>query len=177
VTEEEVFLAALDLPDAATRAAYLDRICGGDTRFRRQVETLLDGHFRSGESLNVLAAEQVKTGSSNDDTVNIQQPNGETLDHRADLFSLGSVRYAMCTGRPPFRAKSTLAVLKRVVEDTPRPIAARKSEGAQTRDPDRRAAEYALFIGDTAGVAAVDHFDRPTGRTSRTLFNGETGLR
>jgi hypothetical protein len=51
-----------------------------------------------------------------------EQANGETLDHRADLFSLGSVLYAMCTGRPPFRANSALAVLKRVVEDTPRPI-------------------------------------------------------
>ena len=28
----------------------------------------------------------------------------------------------MCSGRPPFRANSTLAVLKRVAEDTPRPI-------------------------------------------------------
>ena len=28
----------------------------------------------------------------------------------------------MCSGRPPFRAASTIAVLKRVVEDTPRPI-------------------------------------------------------
>src|SRR5439155_16529952 len=39
-----------------------------------------------------------------------------------DLFSLGSVLYVMCTGRPPFRAASTLAVLKRVTEDAPRPI-------------------------------------------------------
>ncbi len=51
-----------------------------------------------------------------------EQAKGETLDHRADLFSLGSVLYVMCTGRPPFRASNTLAVLKRVVEDTPRPI-------------------------------------------------------
>ena len=47
---------------------------------------------------------------------------GETIDQRADLFSLGSVLYAMCSGRPPFRAANTIAVLKRVVEDTPRPI-------------------------------------------------------
>ena len=47
---------------------------------------------------------------------------GETIDQRADLFSLGSVLYAMCTGRPPFRAASMMAVLKRVAEDTPRPI-------------------------------------------------------
>jgi hypothetical protein len=51
-----------------------------------------------------------------------EQARGEPIDHRADLFSLGSVLYAMCTGRPPFRARSTLAVLKRVAEDTPRPI-------------------------------------------------------
>src|SRR4029450_1618365 len=44
------------------------------------------------------------------------------LDHRADLFSLGSVLYTMTSGRPPFRASSTLAVLKRRAEDTPRPI-------------------------------------------------------
>jgi serine/threonine protein kinase/Leucine-rich repeat (LRR) protein len=51
-----------------------------------------------------------------------EQASGETTDQRADLFSLGSVLYTMCSGRPPFRAANTIAVLKRVVEDTPRPI-------------------------------------------------------
>ena len=51
-----------------------------------------------------------------------EQARGEVLDHRADLFSLGSVLYAMGTGRSPFRAESTVAVLRRVCEDTPRPI-------------------------------------------------------
>ncbi len=51
-----------------------------------------------------------------------EQTRGEPVDHRADLFSLGSVLYAMCTGHPPFRASGTMAVLKRVGEDTPRPI-------------------------------------------------------
>jgi serine/threonine protein kinase/regulation of enolase protein 1 (concanavalin A-like superfamily) len=51
-----------------------------------------------------------------------EQVRGDALDHRADLFSLGSVLYTMCCGRPPFRANNTLAVLKRVAEDTPRPI-------------------------------------------------------
>ena len=51
-----------------------------------------------------------------------EQAQGETIDHRADLFSLGSVLYALCTGHPPFRATGTMAVLKRVIEDTPRPI-------------------------------------------------------
>jgi serine/threonine protein kinase len=51
-----------------------------------------------------------------------EQASAGPLDQRADLFSLGSVLYAMCTGRPPFRAPTTLAVLRRVAEDTPRPI-------------------------------------------------------
>ncbi len=51
-----------------------------------------------------------------------EQARGDHLDHRADLFSLGSVLYTMCSGHPPFRANSTLAVLKRVCDDTPRPI-------------------------------------------------------
>jgi hypothetical protein len=51
-----------------------------------------------------------------------EQAKGEPHDPRADLFSLGSVLYTMASGRPPFRAASALAVLKRVAEDTPRPI-------------------------------------------------------
>jgi serine/threonine protein kinase len=51
-----------------------------------------------------------------------EQASGDTLDHRADLFSLGSVLYVMASGRPPFRASTTFAVLKRVVEEEPRPI-------------------------------------------------------
>jgi eukaryotic-like serine/threonine-protein kinase len=51
-----------------------------------------------------------------------EQARGEMLDHRTDLFSLGSVLYQMVSGRPPFRAANTVAVLKRVCEDTPRAI-------------------------------------------------------
>jgi hypothetical protein len=51
-----------------------------------------------------------------------EQARGVQLDHRADLFSLGSVLYTVTTGHPPFRAATTLDVLRRVVEDTPRPI-------------------------------------------------------
>jgi serine/threonine-protein kinase len=52
-----------------------------------------------------------------------EQARGESVDHRADLFSLGSVMYAMCVGRPPFRAESTVAVLKRICEEEPTPLA------------------------------------------------------
>jgi serine/threonine protein kinase len=51
-----------------------------------------------------------------------EQAQGKPLDHRADLFSLGSVLYQMVSGRPPFRASTMVAVLKRVAEDQPRAI-------------------------------------------------------
>lgn len=51
-----------------------------------------------------------------------EQAQGVKLDQRADLFSFGSVLYQMLSGRPPFRAPTTMAVLKRVTEDTPRPL-------------------------------------------------------
>src|SRR5262249_54960342 len=51
-----------------------------------------------------------------------EQAAGEPIDHRSDLFSLGSVLYEMCTGRPAFRATSTVAVIRRVCDEAPRPI-------------------------------------------------------
>src|SRR5262249_33309949 len=51
-----------------------------------------------------------------------EQARGEGMDHRADLFSLGSVLYAMCAGRPPFRAETTMAVIRRVCDERPRPL-------------------------------------------------------
>ncbi|WP_182867065.1 serine/threonine-protein kinase [Rhodopirellula sp. JC639] len=51
-----------------------------------------------------------------------EQARGETIDHRTDLFSLGSVLYAMCTGRPPYTSDSCYGVLRRIVEESPRPI-------------------------------------------------------
>lgn len=71
MTEEQVFLAVLDLPDAAARAAYLDETCGKDGEFRRQVDALLAAHFKSGEFLDVPAADQVQAGPKNDNTVSI----------------------------------------------------------------------------------------------------------
>jgi serine/threonine protein kinase len=51
-----------------------------------------------------------------------EQAQGLPMDARSDLFSLGCVLYAMCTGRSPFRAETAFATARRICEDTPRPI-------------------------------------------------------
>ena len=48
-----------------------------------------------------------------------EQARGETVEQRSDLFSLGSVLYALCTGRAPFRAESTYGVLRRIIDEEP----------------------------------------------------------
>jgi serine/threonine protein kinase len=89
-----------------------------------------------------------------------EQAEGRPVDQRCDLFSLGSVLYTLCTGRPPFRAPTTLAVLKRVCEETPRPIRENNPEVPEwlveiiaklhAKDPAQRfqtAAEVAQLLG------------------------------
>ena len=61
-----------------------------------------------------------------------EQARGEPIDARSDLFSLGSVLYMMATGRRPFRAETTLGILRRIVETEPRPIG-----DVNPRDSDR----------------------------------------
>ena len=51
-----------------------------------------------------------------------EQASGSIVDDRSDLFSLGSVMYFMCTGRPPFRAPQIVAVLNRICNHAHRPI-------------------------------------------------------
>ncbi len=50
-----------------------------------------------------------------------EQARGEPVDHRSDLFSLGSVLYFMATGRPPFRGSTAMGVLHRICREPHKP--------------------------------------------------------
>ena len=57
-----------------------------------------------------------------------EQVRGEPCDARSDLFSLGSLMYAMCAGHAPFRAETVYGVMQRIVHDLPRSLREQNAE-------------------------------------------------
>ncbi|MEM9645470.1 MAG: serine/threonine-protein kinase [Planctomycetota bacterium] len=51
-----------------------------------------------------------------------EQAHGECVDNRSDLFSLGSVIYAMVTGRAPFRGESASDIIQEVCQSAATPM-------------------------------------------------------
>ncbi|MCH9024564.1 MAG: serine/threonine protein kinase [candidate division Zixibacteria bacterium] len=57
-----------------------------------------------------------------------EQVQGQEVDHRSDLFSLGVVLYELISGRTPFERGNEGATLKAIANDGPEPLARYKSE-------------------------------------------------
>jgi serine/threonine-protein kinase len=99
-----------------------------------------------------------------------EQAKGELIDGRTDLFSLGSVMYAMACGRPPFRAESPYGVLRKITDDPHRPLSQVRDDtpawfektvdrllAKQPNDRFQSATELADFLEET-----LAHLRQPT---------------
>ena len=56
-----------------------------------------------------------------------EQITGDHVDHRSDLFSLGTILYEMLAGRHPFQRASPAATMGAILRDDPEPIASQSA--------------------------------------------------
>jgi len=57
-----------------------------------------------------------------------EQALGKPVDHRADIFSLGSILHELVTGRRPFTGHSLVDTLHRIIYSDPEPIATYRAD-------------------------------------------------
>jgi serine/threonine-protein kinase len=99
-----------------------------------------------------------------------EQCNGQALDHRTDIYSLGCILYEMIEGRPPFAAESPMAtMLKHVKAKVPTPryccretakvltMGLRKDRTKRIQDCGR----FAQLLGECIGAARASMEGRP----------------
>ena len=57
-----------------------------------------------------------------------EQLRGRRVDHRTDIFSLGTVVYEMATGQRPFLGACSMEISSSILRDTPKPVAELRAE-------------------------------------------------
>lgn len=88
----------------------------------RNVERVLLTDFGLARAVDDASLTQSGVIAGTPQYMSPEQARGDNIDHRTDLFSLGSVLYGLLAGHPPFRADSPYAVLRRVNDDVPRAL-------------------------------------------------------
>ncbi len=89
-----------------------------------------------------------------------EQAQGKNLDVRTDLWNLGVIYYELLTGRAPFQANSSIAVLRAITDDQPAPLRELRPDApllaehivahALEKDPGRRYQSAAEVVRDTS---------------------------
>ncbi|HJZ89269.1 MAG TPA: hypothetical protein VKE40_00255 [Gemmataceae bacterium] len=123
MTERDLFLAVVDIPDPTERIAYLDRECAGDTGLRDRAAELLRAHEESGAFMNhpagagtvtgpVLAAELVGSRVGPFKLLQVIGEGGFGVVYMAEQEQPVSRRVALSPD-PPFHERAHSAPLQR----------------------------------------------------------------
>jgi serine/threonine protein kinase len=130
-----IFLAALDIADAAERAAFVARSCGDDAPLRQRVEDLLRAYGQSGGPLDKLAAAMASTNIAEP----IQEQAGATIGPYKLMEQIGEGGFGLvfvAEQQQPIRRKVALKIIK---------------PGMDTRDV------IARFEAERQALALMDH--------------------
>ncbi len=130
-----IFLAALDVADAAERAAFVERSCGDDPALRQRVEDLLRAYGQSGGPLDKLAAAMASTKIAEP----IQEQVGATIGPYKLMEQIGEGGFGLvfvAEQQQPIRRKVALKIIK---------------PGMDTRDV------IARFEAERQALALMDH--------------------
>jgi tetratricopeptide (TPR) repeat protein/predicted Ser/Thr protein kinase len=63
-----------------------------------------------------------------------EQARGKPVDHRSDIYALGTILYEMIVGRRPFAAENRLALLQEIAHSTPPPLRSVRPDVSEVLD-------------------------------------------